>query len=70
MAGLTPYKAGQGYWTRMFSLIGFGAVIAYTAMWVHKSSAGWFGDSVGAEQLGLYQGGGAAIVLLFGGILL
>ncbi len=70
MAGLTPYKAGQGYWTRIFSAIGFGAVIAYTAMWVYKSSAGWFGDSVGAEQLGLYQGGGAAIVLLVGGALL
>ncbi|GAB4551187.1 MAG: hypothetical protein Tsb0013_13150 [Phycisphaerales bacterium] len=70
MAGLTPYKAGQGYWTRMFSLIGFGAVIAYTAMWVYRESASWFGDVVNASQLGLYQGAGAGIVLLLGGVLL
>ncbi len=70
MAGLTPYKAGQGYWTRIFSAIGFLAVTAYTAQWVYRESAAWFGNNVGEGQLGLYQGGSAAIILLLGAIII
>lgn len=63
MAGLTPYKPGQGYWTRIMSAIGFGAVAAYAAQWAYLESASWF-DSVSSEQLGLYQGGSALLVVL------
>jgi preprotein translocase subunit SecE len=65
MAGLTPYKAGQGYWTRIFSAIGFGAVIAYTAKWV--------GDELSTVATGenapIYRGAGALGVVLIGGVI-
>lgn len=67
MAGLTPYKSGQGYWVRIFSAIGFGAITAYTAAWVY----GQLGTlPVPTEQLGLYQGGGTAAVLLIAAIII
>lgn len=69
MAGLTPYKSDQGYWTRIFSAIGFGAIAAYTAAWVYNQSEAWFNTMAG-ENLGLYQGAATGVVLLLSALVI
>ena len=65
MASMIGYKPGQGYWTRLGSALGFGAVVAFGASWVW-SEVDRFGD-LPFERLYL-QGGLAAAILLLGGI--
>lgn len=65
MAGLTPYKPGQGYWTRILSAIGFGTLAAYTAQYVYTELV-----KLNVENRELWQGVGAGVVLVLSGILI
>ncbi len=60
------YKPGQGYWTRLMSAVGWGVVVAFAALWVWNRLAA----VAVPEKAVYYQGIGASLVLLLGGLAL
>jgi len=58
------YKSGQGYWTRMLSAIGLGAIVLAGVAWLWGQFQGWFNHNTV-----YYQGGMAVSVIVFFGLL-
>ncbi len=56
------YKPGQGYWTRLGTMVGVGMVVAFGAMWAFAEVS-----KINVEgEVVYYQGGVAAGILLIG----
>jgi preprotein translocase SecE subunit len=61
------YKPGQGYWTRMMSAIGAGAVVIYGAAWVSNQ---FQGVTIGNLQTEIVQGIALGSLALLGVIVI
>ncbi|MFG0256314.1 MAG: preprotein translocase subunit SecE [Phycisphaerales bacterium JB043] len=59
------YKSGQGYWTRMMSAIGAGAVVIYGAAWTSNQ---FQGVTVGNLQTEIVQGIVLGTIVAIGGL--
>ncbi len=67
--GLSVYKPGQGYWTRVLTAVGVGTIMLAGIGWFARRMMPRF-DWIGTENLLYYQAGFAAIVLLITGAVL
>lgn len=61
------YKPGQGYWTRMMSAIGAGAVVIYGAAWTSNQ---FQGVAIGNLQTEIVQGISLGAVALVGALII
>ncbi len=57
---LPIYKSGQGYWTRMLSAIGIGALVLAGVGWLWGQFEVWFTDDT------VYYQGGMAVAMIVG----
>lgn len=65
--GLAIYKPGQGYYTRMLSAVGIGVIVCSGVFWFWEKMNAI--DAIPKDQILLYQGGMAIVVIAFFGIL-
>ena len=66
--GLSIYKPGQGYYTRMVSAAGFGALILAGAGWIYQELT-TLTDPFGISTQYFRSGVAVAVILGFGGAL-
>lgn len=61
--GLSIYKSGQGYWTRMLSAVGAGTIVL--------AGVAWMWDRLNSMPNPIYYQAGMAVgvILVFGGLL-
>jgi len=67
--GLSIHKPGQGYYTRMLSAAGFGALILAGAGWLYAALSAWQTPPFGWPKLYVQAGGAAVVILGFGALL-
>ncbi len=67
--GLAIYKPGQGYWTRVLSAVGFGALIFAGAGWIYTEASVVESPPFGLAKEYFQAGLAVAVLVVFGGLL-